>query len=302
MEEVKKNKNWFRATICAFCVLCGMKVITAIGQAQSMELPTDSLSNSIFKACRENIIEGNANLEELETWSRIALEEGLFEEWMALKNSLIDRPMPIHACSRHVQLLFGSRDAYDKDLSSIRIGHWSKDSLTWYLAKYAFGEWQLLNASHTILPLDFDVPSATEDPLRFWKVAALFGLLLLSGLLLLNRKWLFQLHNTADHELIRRMENMIQQKQKSSTFAMSVAELDLLIQQEAIGRKVKKGTVWHGLTKKQQLILYLSLENFIVDDIAAYLRVSKGYIYNQRSELRQRFQLQDQESFQSIWD
>lgn len=97
------------------------------------------------------------------------------------------------------------------------------------------------------------------------------------------------------------LANISIQAHWTSISKIRILELTFHIRQNEIVENIRQKNLWEELSERQKLALWFFHEDCSVDDSAKYLEISKGHLYNMRSELRRHFKLKDEDPITHIW-
>ena len=96
------------------------------------------------------------------------------------------------------------------------------------------------------------------------------------------------------------LEESIKHQRQTSTTLLEISALEFELTGSQFKEKLKDPDAWDRLARKQQLLLYLVLEGYGMEECAEYFGVSKGHIYNKRWEFRRLFDLDEAADFTTL--
>lgn len=250
------------------------------------------------------------SLESFEMWSTLLLEFGMFDHWMET-DSIRERwhqHEGIHSLESQVLYTSWMSDV-DAAVFDDLISKWGRDRLNWELARHihAFRQAQKrsdvdMEMAQTRLNEIRVIEQRLFDPvLLLWWVAGLL-LVLMIGRFVSNRgAFVKRLATDGDPPLIQRIRMLFSAQDGGVHLRLSLTELELLLLKDAISERFGDSSQWVGLSERQQLLLFLMLQGHSLDDCAEYLGLSKGHLYNQRTELRRIFGLSEGAELDEVW-
>lgn len=243
-------------------------------------------------------------------WTTLLLEFDMFEYWIGADSIRAKSYQMQEFPSPALRTLYSPKnEGGDESAFAGLISIWGQDRFSWELA-------QSIHAFHGALErsdLGLDRTKSRLETiqrqrnLRFYFVPFL---LLSSGLLLLvlvirfvgNRTILFPEPNVdRDPPIVRKIRKLIAEQNGGVDLRLSLSELELILFRDAITGQLKDAEQWNELGERQQLLLFLMMKGHGLDECAQYLGLSKGHVYNQRTELRRIFGLNEGAELDQVW-
>lgn len=254
--------------------------------------------------------ESPSNPEIIAAWNMLLLEFNMFEYWIRA-DSIRAKSHQIEAFSSPaLRTLYSPHLKFGEDPAFVGlISIWGQDRFSWELAQSIHAFHGALERSNLGLDNTQSRLQAIERErnLRFDFTPILLSL---SGLLFLvlvirifsNRMILFPKANVdKDPPIVRKIRELIAEKRGSSDLRLSITELELILFKDSIVGQLKDAEQWNVLGERQQLLLFLMVRGHGLDECARYLGLSKGHVYNQRTELRRIFGLNEGADLDQVW-
>lgn len=280
-------------------------------------LPTSGFATEVAdtlaqRAMLENLTmllrESKPTSEQINQWSALALALGEKALWQSLCEDVagnVDSPALL---SEEAWLLFSSQLDTNKigglDPLAADLGI---PTLKWQLATYAHAQSELTAERKKLKDLVApDIEELVKPPanppsvpvIPFALSAVVMVGISVFKIIRSKRGHLAHQINT-DDPVIKDIDDRIR-NEASHLYELAISQLEFKLTEETFKNSLNKSLIWNELSNRQKLLLYLLLQGYSAEDCAEFLQISKGSIYNQRSELRRLFKLNNDEPFASI--
>jgi DNA-binding CsgD family transcriptional regulator len=288
-------------------LLFGLAPIGSI-QGFSKSVADTSEQIALLEHLTAQLRENRPTTEQINQWSTLALSLNEIALWQSLKEHVTWPADSQSHMSNEAWLLFNF------ELDTNKIGglaplaaSMGQDTLKWQLAKYAQIQGQRITqykrTRHLIAP-EFEELSphpTTSSQLPIILLALSFLMMMGISLvkILRSKREKSSSQINTNHPIINDIQDRLRQEQ-SNQYSLAISQLELKIHEKTLENSLKEQQTWVELSNRQKLLLYLLLQGHSAEDCAEFLQISKGHIYNQRSELRRLFKLNNDDPFSSI--
>lgn len=257
--------------------------------------------------------DGSITQDEVIQWSEMLLSENRFDFWLEKKQRaerhFKEIGLPQVSIHRSLNWLYAPmRDSLISLELQPHFNSGNEDRAAWMAALGQF-QLDLLTLDPEVLAYSFSAvehlkaqKSSPAFQLNKWLPwLTLFSFLALVLQVIKFLRTSVSKHTGPPSQRFASLRKHIELNRPDEYSRMAILELTFHIRRNEIVENIRQKNLWEELSERQKLALWFFHEDCSVDDSAKYLEISKGHLYNMRSELRRHFKLKDEDPITHIW-